>query len=197
VTDEMRRSQGASGFSSIELLFAAGLVATLSGVAVPSLLRTLDDHRAASAARYIASRLQRARMEAVLRSVNVAVYFSTSGEFATYVDGNGNGVLSADIRDGADPRLGAPERVSTSFGGVVFGVLAGLPPIEAGAAAPGSDPIHLGSSDSASFTPLGTSSSGSVYIRSRLRQVVVRIYGDTGKVRVLRFDEGTRQWSEM
>jgi len=197
VIGEMRGPGGASGFSAIELLFAAGLVATLSGVVVPPLLRTLDDHRVAGAARYIASRLQRARMEAVLRSANVAVRFSASGEFATYVDGNGNGVLSADIRDGSDPRLGAPEHLSSSFSGVEFGVLDGLPPVESGAAPPGSDPIHLGGSDAASFTPLGTSSSGSVYLRSRSRQVVVRIYGDTGKVRILRFDEGPRQWTGL
>ena len=194
MTSEMRVPDGARGFSVIELLFAAGLVATLSGVAMPLLLRTLDDYRAAGAARYIASRLQRARMEAVLRSTNVAVRFSTSGEFATYVDGNDNGVLSADIRDGSDPRLGAAERISSSISGVEFGVLAGLPPVESGAAPPGSDPIHLGASDAASFTPLGTSSSGSIYLRSGSRQVVVRIYGDTGKVRILRFDEGPRQW---
>jgi type II secretory pathway pseudopilin PulG len=191
----MPRSGAASGFSVIELLFTAGFVATLSGVAVPPLLRTVDDHRAAGAARYIASRLQRARMEAVLRSVNVAVHFSTSGEFATYVDGNGNGVLSSDIRDGSDPRFGAPEHLAASFSGVAFSVLPGLPSVESGAAAPGTDPIHLGSSDTASFTPLGTSSSGSVYLRSRTRQMVVRIYGDTGKVRILRFDESTRQWT--
>jgi len=193
----MCRSDGIRGFAVIEVLFAAGLVATLSSIAMPSILRSIDDYRTAGAARYIASRLQRARMEAVLRSANVAVHFSASGEFATYIDGNGNGVLSADIRDGSDPRLGAVEQLASSFGGVEFGVLAGLPPVDAGAAAPGSDAIHLGSSDSASFTPIGTSSSGSVYLRCRTRQVVVRIYGDTGRVRILRYDAGTRKWSGL
>ena len=84
-----------------------------------------------------------------------------------YVDGNGNGVLSADIRDGTDPQLGGTERVESNFAGVHFGTLAGLPPVDSSGPAPGSDPIHLGASNSASFTPTGTSSSGSVYLRGR------------------------------
>jgi type II secretory pathway pseudopilin PulG len=190
----MRSSLEPPGFTVIEVAFALGVAATLSGLALPPMLRALDDYRAAGAARLVASRLQRARMEAVRRSATVAVRFTDSGDFATFVDGNANGVLSADIRDGIDPQLGGTERVESNFAGVTFGTFPGLPPVDPGGTAPGADPIHLGPSNSASFTPTGTSSSGSVYLRSRTCQLVVRIYGDTGKTRILRFDERIRQW---
>jgi prepilin-type N-terminal cleavage/methylation domain-containing protein len=185
------------GFTLVEMLFALGVAATLSGMALPPVLRVLEDYRTAGAARYVATRLQRARMEAVRRSANVAVRFADAGEFSTYVDGNGNGVLSADIRDGIDPQLGATERLESSFRDVSFGTLAGLPPVDAGGSPPGADPIHLGASGIASFSPAGTSSSGSVFVRSGTCQLVVRVYGDTGKTRILRFEARSRQWRPL
>jgi hypothetical protein len=190
----MNVRSAAAGFSAVEIVFVAALTTTLAGVTVPPVLRTLDDFRAVGAARYLASRLQRARMEAIRRSANVAVHFTTDSEFATYVDGNANGVLATDVRSGMDWQLGAVERLGAAFQGVIFGTIDGLPPVESSGSPPGSEPIHLGPSNSASFSPMGTSSSGSVYLRSRTRQLVVRIYGDTGKTRILQFDEHNRQW---
>ena len=185
------------GFTLVEMLFVLGVAATLSGMALPPVVRVLEDYRIAGAARYVAACLQRARMEAVRRSANVAVRFADGGEFSTYVDGNGNGVLSADIRDGTDPQLGATERLESSFHDVSFGTLAGLPPVDAGGTPPGADPIHLGASNIASFSPAGTSSSGSVFVRSGTCQLVVRVYGDTAKTRILRFEARSRQWRPL
>src|SRR4029079_656854 len=100
-----------NGYSLIELLFAMGLSVTLSAVAVPQLLAGLDETRTAAAAQHVSARLQRARMEAVLRSASVAVVFTQDSAgayaFAVYVDGNGNGLLSRDISRGIDRRIGA------------------------------------------------------------------------------------------
>jgi prepilin-type N-terminal cleavage/methylation domain-containing protein len=193
----MRTEREDRGFTLVEMLFAVGVAATLSGMALPPVLRVLEDYRTAGAARYVSTRLQRARMEAIRRSANVAVRFTDAGEFSTYVDGNGDGVLSADIRDGTDRQLGGTERLESSFHDVSFGTLAGLPPVDAGGAPPGADPIHLGASSIASFTPAGTSSSGSVFVRSGTCQLVVRLYGDTGKTRILRFEARSRQWRPL
>src|SRR5262249_17412356 len=157
---------------------------------VPPALEAIDEHRAAGAARYLSSRLQRARMEAVLRSRDVAVRFTETAEgytFAIFVDGNGNGVLPDDNRRGIDNPLGELERLSDNFRGVEFGTLADLPSVDAGGAAPGDDPVRLGASNAVTFAPGGTSSSGSLYVLGRgKRQFVVRIFGETGKTRVLR-----------
>src|SRR5262245_25765837 len=190
-----------SGFAAIELLFVVALVATVCGIAVPPALFALDALRAAGAARYTSARLQRARMEAVARSTDVSVRFSAvlgGYAFTAYVDANGNGVTSDDVARGVDPRLGSADRLSDHFAGVEFGTLSGLPPVDRGGAPPGADPIRLGTGNAATFTANGSSSTGSLYILGRGRQqFVVRIYGDTGKTRVLKFDERTGQWKPL
>jgi hypothetical protein len=139
-------------------------------------------------------------MEAIARSANVAVQITSSGgtfAYATYVDGNGDGVLTKDIRTGVDWRLGESRHLSDDFPGVDFGVLPGLPAVEPGATPPGSDPIKLGASDLLSFSSLGTSSSGSLYIRANGVQYVIRVLGETGRTRVLVYQPRTRTWKPL
>lgn len=195
------RSVADRGYSVLELLFVVGLGMTASAVAVPQLLAGLDDARTSGAARYLSARLQRARMEAVMRSTNVAIQFTDTGngyEYAVYLDGNGNGVLTRDIQSGVDQRVGAVESLRAQFTGVDFGAVAGLPPVDTGGTAPGGDPIRLGASSLASFSSIGCSSSGTVYIRGRGdSQYAVRIFGETGKTRMMKFNRHTRRWSQL
>jgi len=190
------------GHSLVELLFVVGIVATAGGIAVPQLLASLDDNRAIGATRYLSARLQRTRAEAVMRSADVAMQFVKAGDggysFAVYVDGNRNGIRTHDIERGVDRRLGAVERLGDSFTGMEFGANSGLPAVDSGSGAPGSDPIRLGPGEFATFTAMGTATPGSLYIRSdRGAQYVIRIFGETGKTRVLRFNPRTKQWTPL
>jgi type II secretory pathway pseudopilin PulG len=186
------------GYTLIEVMFALGLCVTLAGVALPQLSAGLDDINTRAAARYLAARLQHTRTDAVRRNTNVAMRFSTIGSvarYAAYRDGNSNGVLSRDIVDGVDRQVGPLEALSDQFPDVDFGATPGLPAVDPPAAAPGSDPIRFGASDMAVFTPSGTATPGSVYIRGRRdSQYVVRVFGDTGKVRVLKYYAARRLW---
>ena len=186
------------GYSFVEVVFVAGLVATMSGVAIPQVLSMLEDLRTAGAARYMAGCLQRARMEAIKRSAEVALQFAPGNEgygFAMYLDGDGNGVRTPDIVSGVDRRLGPVDRLADKFPGVDFGALAGLPAVDPGSQPPRGEPVRLGASRMASFAAIGTASSGSLYIRGRrTAQYVVRLYGDTGKIRVLKFDSRSKKW---
>ena len=192
---------GATGYSAIELLFAVGIVLTLSAAAVPQTLTTVDRYRMHGAVRYVSSHLQDARLEAILRSANVGVQFvAIDGAYtmAAYLDGNGNGVRKADIQNGTDPPIGWLERIPDRFQGVDFGLGPALPPIDPSGTAPAGDPIKLGSSDILTFTPFGSSSSGSLYLRgSGDTQAVVRVYGVTGKVRALEFVRATISWKPL
>ncbi|MEO8071380.1 MAG: hypothetical protein ABI652_08255 [Acidobacteriota bacterium] len=187
-----------AAFSLIELIFALGLAATLGAVAIPETLSAVDEARATGAARYVAAQLQRTRMEAITRNAATAMKVTSAGSDYTltaYVDGNRNGVLSREIQSGVDRAVAAVERLGDRFPGVTFGTLPGLPPVDTSSTAPGSDPVRLGSSDLAVFSPIGTATSGSLYILGRRNiQLVVRIYGETGKTRALRFNARTRQW---
>ena len=191
----------ANGYSLVELTFALGLVTTLSGIAIPQMLAGIDDYRTAGAVRYMSTRIGRVRMEALARSANVALRFSAipSGfSYTTYVDGNGDGVKTHDIGLSIDWPLSPAERLSDNFAGIDFGVLPGLPPVDSGSAPPGTDPIKLGMSNLLSFSPMGTSSTGSLYIRGRgTAQYVIRVMGETGRVHVLKFNARTRQWKPL
>jgi type II secretory pathway pseudopilin PulG len=189
------------GYSLLELLFTTSTIVTVAAFAVPGILASIDDQRAVGAARYVSARVQRARMEAVARSASVALRFVETSDgyaFAVYVDGNRNGVRTADIQRGIDRELMPLEQLTSLFVGVDFGVLPGLPPVEPGSPPPGADPIKLGASNLLTFVAAGTSSSGSLYIRGRRgAQYVVRVFGQTGKTRVLKFDAGARRWNPL
>jgi len=194
-----RRAATEVGYTVLELTFAVSLAMVIGAAAVPRLLTSADEIRAAGAARYVATRLHGARLAAVARSAAVGWQFvgsPTGGyTFAPYQDGNGNGIRSRDIQDGIDPQVGPVERLSNQFPGVEFGALPGLPPIDPGGSPPGSDPIRLGTGSILTFTPTGTATAGTLYVLGRNRaQYAVRVLGETGRTRVLRFNPTTGQW---
>jgi hypothetical protein len=184
----MRRD---AGYSLIELMFVLGLMVTLAGIAIPQILAALDDYQAYGAVRYMSGRLHETRMMAVTRTVNTAMRFTSTGRsyaYAVYLDGNRNGVRSADISDGVDPEIQKQERLADLFPGVDFGAVPDLPSVEPGSPPPGDDPVSA----------LGTSTPGSLYIRGRRdAQYAVRLFGQTGKIRVLKFNPRTRTWRAL
>lgn len=165
-------------------------MATVSAIAVPQSLAAVDRARALSAARFLASRMALARSQAVMRSTHVALQFEDrpSGiTFRMFVDGNRNGVRTTDISAGIDIPVEAPVRLDELYQGVLIAV--------SGAA--GSDPVRLGASNLLSFTPFGTSTSGSIFVRGRDgSQFAVRVLGATGRVRVLRFVARSGTWTD-
>jgi prepilin-type N-terminal cleavage/methylation domain-containing protein len=176
------------GYSLVELLFAVAIMATVSAIAVPQSLATVDRARALSAARFLASRMAVARSQAIMRSTHVALQFEDrpSGiTFRMFVDGNRNGVRTNDISAGIDVPVEAPVRLRELYQGVAIAV--------SGAA--GSDPVRLGTSNLLSFTPLGTSTSGSVFVRGRDgSQFAVRVLGATGRARLLQYVPRSGEW---
>ena len=154
----------------------------MSAMAVPQLLVSVDRSRARAAARFLASRMALARSQAVARSQTVALRFVHDAggvSMTTYADANGNGVRSTDIASGDDPLLDPSVRLEDLFPGVVISALS------------------IGSSGIVSFTPVGTATSGTVYVRGRDgTQYAVRVLGATGRTRVLRYDARTRDFIE-
>jgi prepilin-type N-terminal cleavage/methylation domain-containing protein len=193
--------RSANGFTLVELLFATGLMAVLTAAAAPQLLAGLDEWRTRGAVRYLSSRLYQARMEAAVRNADAAVRFVRAGstyEYFTVVDGNRNGVRTPDVQAGIDRVVQPRERLADKFSGVEFGALPGLPPVDPAGAAPGADPIRLGTSDMVIFTALGSSSPGSLYVRGRGSvQYVLRMFAETGRIRILKFYPGSREWKPL
>ena len=102
-----------------------------------------------------------------------------------FLDGNRNGVRTSDIASHVDQPLDEPASLPNLFAGVAIAVSGEL----------GSDPVRIGSSNLLTFTPLGTATSGTIYVRGRDgSQFAIRVLGATGRVRVQRYLPRTRGW---
>jgi prepilin-type N-terminal cleavage/methylation domain-containing protein len=178
-----------AGFTLLELIFTVGLVAVLSGIAVPSILRGVDRWRAVVAVRYLATRMTLARMQAATWGAAVALRFERTAEglaFGIYRDGNRNGVLTADIERGIDRQIEAPVRLSQLFPGVRIGLAPG---------AAVDDPLYIGRTTLLTFSPLGTATSGTIYVLGADgTQWGVRVLGATGRTRALRYAPEEDAW---
>ena len=176
------------GFTLIEIMFVIALWAVIAGFAIPQVLVAVDRQKGWAAARYLAARMAMARSYAVTRSAYVALRFTSLGDdvmFQMFVDGNRNGVRTLDIGSQADAAIGASARLSELFPGVVIGISADV----------GTDPVRIGPTNLLSFSPLGTATPGTVYVRSRDGlQLAVKITGATGRTRLLRYVPRTREW---
>lgn len=173
----------------LEVLFALAVIVILAGVGIATVLSTLDRSRGLGAARYLAGRMAWARAQAVRRSAIVALRFDTDARgigFSTIQDGNSNGVRTRDIDLQVDRVIDAPTLLADLFPGVEIGLVPSTP---------ATDPVQLGGTTILSFTPTGTSTSGSVYVRGRDgTQWVVRVLGVTARARVLKYLPATNEW---
>jgi Tfp pilus assembly protein FimT len=170
-------------------MFVLAVSAILAGMAIPQTTATIERSRTLGAARYLATRLALARTQAVAHSANVALVFVADGDtytVAAYRDGNRNGVRTRDIDTGTDPVVERPVRFSDLFPHVSLFL---------------SDPAAAQAPDASvlmSFSPIGTASSRTLYVRGRDHsQYAVRVLGATGRTRLLRYIDATRQWVEV
>lgn len=185
-----------------EVVLALAVTGLLVLVAVPALSAALSRHRVTAATRALASELTRLRAEAITSRRRVAMRLIREGDaysYAFFSDGDGDGVRAADIATGRDPELAGRRDLPSRFGGVDFGLLdipiPDLPP-RGGTLHPGDDPVRFGRSDIVTFTPLGTASSGTLFVSDSRRVVMaVVVYGGTGRIRTWRFDRHAGRWS--
>jgi hypothetical protein len=178
-------------------VFTAGLVAVLSGIAIPMWNATRHQTAARAGARYVAARLQQVRLEALKRNVTVALRIDPTDldRIGIYADGDGDGVLQSDIDRGTDPLIEGESRLS-DYTTIPLRIAQDVPEPDTGTPLPaGSDPLRFGRSALIAFSPLGSATGGTLYLAgTKGPQMAVRILGATGRTRVLRFDVASRQW---
>ena len=193
-----RRSEDA-GAALIDVIFASSLVIVLASIAVPVVGGTMDRERTIVGTQYFAGQLQRARLEALKRARSVALRIELIDErtrFRLYADGNGNGVLQKDIDRGVDVPLTPASWLDEQSGQVSLRVNQPITAVSGpGTLAPGDDPLHIGNTALLAFSPAGSATSGTLYVaRHQGPQMAIRVFGATGRVRVLMFDTPTQQW---
>ena len=190
----------ARGLTSLELVVVLAALGALVTATATGAFQLQSALAVRSAAAEVSAAFVRARAHALTKGLTVALKFRRDGgrwEWALYRDGNGNGVRNAEIVSGVDRSLGLA--IVWPRSDVRPGILRGTPVPDPGS--PGSsldrldDPIRFGTSDLCSFSPLGESSPGSVYLwDGRDRMAVVRVFGRSAKVRTLFYHRGERTW---
>jgi Tfp pilus assembly protein FimT len=195
-----RRGEG--GFSLPEATLALAVLGLTIAAALPALSTGLSRARVTAAARHLTSEMARLRSEAITSRRRVAMRLTWSEgryTYATYADGDGDGVRSNDIASGRDPLLQGPRDLPSQYAGIDFGLLEEAIPMvppRRGTLAPTSDPVRFGRSDTVTFTPRGTSSSGTLYVSDGHHAVAaVVLYGHTGRIRTWRFDRDGWRWT--
>ena len=158
------------------------LVGLIAAATVPPLTTALERSRTLAAARFLQSRMMLARSEAVSRGAVVALRLTGTprdATLATVVDGNRNGVLQADILTGIDAPAATSAVLASLFRDIRFS------PVSAAGTV-------------LSFSPIGTSSSGTITVEGRNgARFGVRLLGTTGRARVLRYDWTDGAWSDV
>ena len=188
------------GAALIDLIFACGLLVVLAAIAIPSLHASRERDAGRMAARHLANKFQMLRVEAVRRNSTAAMRFDPDdlGQYAVYADGDGDGVRQQDIDSSIDAPLEAGMHLSHVFSAAALRVATSVPaPDGSGTIDAGSDPIRIGNTNLVSFSPLGSSTSGTVYLATRDgSQWCIRLLGATGRVRVLWFDRARGVWRQ-
>lgn len=164
------------------------LVAVLAGIVVPQFSAGVADARTKGASRYLVGRLHGARVQSVAEGTTFGARVLVRGRdiyVRTFRDGNRNGLRAADVAAGVDVPVDEEVGLGDLFAGVRIGAEDGSEP----------PPVAGEVSTWFSFTPSGTSSSGTVYLRGAgAEQYAVRVLGATGRIRILRFRRTTAEW---
>ncbi|HMF10182.1 MAG TPA: GspH/FimT family pseudopilin [Thermoanaerobaculia bacterium] len=189
-----------SGAALPEILAVLAIAALVFALIVPGATQLKSSVAIRSAASETTTAFALARAFAIRRGVYVGLKFRKNGdryEWTAYRDGNHNGVRSAEIARGVDPPAGV--FFPWNRNDVRPGILTTSPVPDP--SRPGQsldrvgDPIRFNGSDICSFSPVGESTPGSVYLwDGKDRMAVVRVFGRTAKIRVLYYRLGESEW---
>jgi Tfp pilus assembly protein FimT len=187
------------GVALADVLVALALTALVSATTIPVVAGVMERERTTLGAQFVAARVAHAQLEALRRGVAVALRFEVGAEdtaIRMFADGNGNGVLRSEIDAGIDQPVGPLEHLGVHAQGVSLRINQRVPdPGGTGWLEAGSDALRIGSTTLVSCAPMGSLTSGTLYVASRGGpQMAIRLTGSTGRVRVLRFEPARAAW---
>ena len=190
-----------TGMTLVDSVVSLGVVAVLASLAVPYLVAAREESQVMAAARYLAAQAMLSRSQAVRHGATVGLRFEQDDGgylYATYIDGDGDGIRKADVASGIDRVLDPPRRLHEAYPSVRFELDPALPSLTGTSHAGGNaDPIRFGPGDTLSFSPVGTATSGTLYLRGRSGlQCALRVLGTTGRIRTLCYQAGDGEWRE-
>ena len=190
-----------NGTTLIEIIVVIAIIGIIALCAMPAFAAYRRQASVIAAGNEMRSLLRAVRSRAIARGRNAGVKFVKSGNNWTYTlydDGNGNGIYNADINKGIDRRYFGPALVMPQFQTAAIALLPKTVRDPDGAKLLPTDPaLQFGTSTICSFSPVGSSTSGTIYISDGIDNLyAVRVYGASGKVRMLRYNAGLQKWEE-
>ena len=190
------------GYTLIELLLTIAIIGLFTAIAVPNWQAMRRREAVRSAANEIRSIFRLVRARAIARSANAGVKFTRGAydwQFAIYDDTDGDGVRNDDIQTGVDRRVTPPQYV---IRGKELASIS-IPPVvrvdpDGDSIPANASPVQFGASTICSFSPIGGSTSGTIYLTDAGGLAyAVRVFGGSGKVRLLRYNAGRRRWEQL
>ena len=188
-----------NGFSVLEIVVVVAIVSVLALVAVPSFGAYRRHASLIAQADQMRSIFRAARSRAIARNANAGVRFAQRGSdwtFALYDDGDGDGIRSDDIASGVDRCFRGPSLLLPEFHIAKFALLpVTIRDPDGDLLSPASPAVQFGRSSTCSFGPTGSGTPGTVYITNTAAEIfAIRVYGASGKVRVLRYNPVKKKW---
>lgn len=188
------------GTSLPELVVVLAILGLVFALSLPPFADFLAEEGLQAAAREVSAIFTAARGRAVFQGVDVGVKWTNVGGdlvLTVYQDGNGNGVLTADIKKGVDRLVAGPYWMHGKYPGITFSFVPGFNGLDPAGAPIGnlSDPLRFGKSDICTFSPLGKASPGSVYLSNRKRrQAAVRVTPSNAKIQIFTWHGKSLKW---
>lgn len=188
---------GERGFSLPEVLVVGLLMGLVAIVVMGGTERLLEQSSTQALNQIVRGMVGHAAAQAVIGRTYVAVSFEQGAQGANarlYADGDGDGVTREDMGRGMDRPLGGP--VVLHEGRAYLGLPDVVRTDPLGNPLTSQDPIRFGRGSILSFSPTGTSTPGSLYLRSSSGKEAwaFRVAGIDGRIRCYRWWKGS--WSE-
>jgi hypothetical protein len=186
------------GYSLVEAVVMMFLMGLLSLVGIGSFTRLAAQSSTRALAQVVRSLVAESAARAVSGRAYVGIVFERGerGASARIVeDGDWDGVTHEDIARGTDRPLGSP--IYLREGHAYLGLPDAVRTDPSGAPILDDDPVRFGRGDILSFSPTGTSTPGSLYLRdvSGKEAWAFRVAGLDGRIRCYRWWKG--RWGEV
>ena len=193
----MRRN----GFTLLELLTVIAIIGIVALVSMPAFSNYRRNASMKAEVAELRGILRAVRSRAIERGRHCGVKFTRVANtwvYSLYDDTNGNGIRSTDIASGVDRRYAGPSMLMPQFNIAGIALLdRTIRDPDGDKLAPAASAVQFGSSTICSFSPTGSGTPGTIYITDGAGQLcALRVYGASGRVRVLRYNAQKDKWSQ-
>ncbi|MBW3563864.1 MAG: prepilin-type N-terminal cleavage/methylation domain-containing protein [Acidobacteria bacterium] len=180
-------SREPAGYTLLEIITVIAIIGAFVLAAVPA-LSSINKRRAVRvASQELRGVFHEARSRAISKARHVGLRFIETGDqwsYEIYEDGDWDGLSNADIKKGIDKKVSGPRRLLEHTDDVRIALPTFTLSDPEGKVIPEGKAVRFGKSLLCSFSPRGSSSSGSIFLTDGDELVaMVRVYGPTAKIR--------------